>query len=76
MVDLISLEKQFLSAHIKEGGTCIDFTMGNGHDTAWLSKAVGETGKVYAFDIQEKALTEAVSQRAIQIMVRVSGRMR
>ena len=56
MVDLISLEKQFLSAHIKEGGTCIDFTMGNGHDTAWLSKAVGENGKVYAFDIQEKAL--------------------
>ena len=56
MVDLISLEKQFLSAHIKEGGTCIDFTMGNGHDTAWLSKAVGETGKVYAFDIQEQAL--------------------
>lgn len=56
MVDLIALEKQFLSAHIKEGGTAVDFTMGNGHDTAWLSKAVGQTGRVYAFDIQEKAL--------------------
>lgn len=56
MVDLISLEKQFLFAHIKTGGVCIDFTMGNGHDTAWLSKAVGENGRVYAFDIQEKAL--------------------
>ena len=56
MIDLIQLEKQFLAAHIKEGGTAVDFTMGNGHDTAWLSKAVGENGHVYAFDIQEKAL--------------------
>lgn len=56
MVDLIELEKQFLSKHIKKGGNAIDFTMGNGHDTAWLSKAVGENGKVYAFDIQQKAL--------------------
>lgn len=56
MVDLIALEKQFLAAHIREGGVAVDFTMGNGHDTAWLSKAVGENGRVYAFDIQEKAL--------------------
>ena len=35
---------------------CADFTMGNGHDTAFLSKIVGEGGKVYAFDIQEGAL--------------------
>ncbi|MBR2473965.1 MAG: methyltransferase [Clostridia bacterium] len=56
MVDLIALEKEFLSSHIKEGGVAVDFTMGNGHDTAWLSKAVGENGRVYAFDVQEKAL--------------------
>ena len=56
MIDLLGLEKEFLSAHIKKGGVAVDFTMGNGHDTAWLSKAVGAEGKVYAFDIQEKAL--------------------
>ncbi len=56
MVDLIALEKAFLSAHIKVGGVVADFTMGNGHDTAFLSNAVGENGRVYAFDIQEKAL--------------------
>ncbi len=56
MVDLIAQEKAFLSAHIKKGGVAVDFTMGNGHDTAWLSKAVGKDGRVYAFDIQEKAL--------------------
>ncbi len=56
MVDLMSLEKQFLYSHIKKGITAVDFTMGNGHDTLFLSKAIGEDGKVYAFDIQQQAL--------------------
>ena len=56
MLDLMELEKGFLRKHIKKGGTVIDFTMGNGHDTACLSKEVGEEGHVYAFDIQAKAL--------------------
>ena len=56
MLDLMELEKGFLRKHIKKGGTVIDFTMGNGHDTAFLSKEVGEEGHVYAFDIQAKAL--------------------
>ena len=57
MVDLMALEKQFLSAHIKEEGTvAVDFTMGNGHDTLWLSQAIGQNGRLYAFDIQDQAL--------------------
>ena len=56
MIDLLDLEKSFLAPHITEGATAVDYTMGNGHDTAFLSKAVGETGKVFAFDIQESAL--------------------
>jgi len=56
MLDLLTLHKYFLSAHLSEGCTAVDFTMGNGHDTAWLSKTVGETGRVYAFDIQQQAL--------------------
>lgn len=56
MLDLLTLHKYFLSAHLTEGCTAVDFTMGNGHDTAWLSQTVGETGKVYAFDIQQQAL--------------------
>ncbi len=48
-------------AYIREGDTVIDATCGAGQDTAALAKAVGRTGKVYAFDIQKKALllTEA-----------------
>jgi len=56
MVNLKGLEKQFIFAHIKEGGVAVDFTMGNGNDTLFLSKAVGPNGKVYAFDIQEQAI--------------------
>lgn len=42
--------------HIRKGGVAVDFTMGNGHDTLWLTGEMGETGKVYAFDIQQQAL--------------------
>ncbi len=56
MINLLEIEKNFLIPHIKKGGVAVDFTMGNGHDTLWLSNAVGEAGKVYAFDIQPQAL--------------------
>ncbi len=56
MIDLLTVEKQFIASHVREGGTVVDFTMGNGHDTLWLAEQVGENGKVYAFDIQPKAL--------------------
>ena len=56
MVDLRELHKHFIRQHLSEGEVAVDFTMGNGHDTLFLSKTVGETGRVYAFDIQDEAL--------------------
>lgn len=56
MTDLLELQKHFILQHLHAGDVAADFTMGNGHDTEFLSKTVGENGKVYAFDIQEKAL--------------------
>lgn len=56
MTDLLTLQKSFILSHLKAGDVCADFTMGNGHDTLFLSTAVGENGRVYAFDIQESAL--------------------
>lgn len=56
MVDLTGLHKHFVLEHLGEGDVAVDFTMGNGNDTLFLSKTVGESGKVYAFDIQEEAL--------------------
>ena len=53
MIDLLELHKYFILNHLKEGDVAVDFTMGNGYDTEFLSKTVGESGHVYAFDIQK-----------------------
>lgn len=47
-----------LSGLIPEGGFCMDATAGTGQDTVYLARAVGESGKVIAFDIQEEALRQ------------------
>ena len=59
MVDLLELQKRFILAHLRPGDVAVDCTMGNGNDTAFLSESVGETGRVYAFDIQEAAIESA-----------------
>ena len=44
----------------------MDATVGNGHDTVFLARLVGETGKVIGFDIQEQAIkntTERLEKR-------------
>ena len=41
MVDLLALQKHFILTHLWPCDTACDFTMGNGHDTAFLSKTVG-----------------------------------
>ena len=56
MVDLKELHKRFILEHLSEGEVAVDFTMGNGNDTLFLSRTVGESGRVYAFDIQEAAI--------------------
>lgn len=45
-----------LAEIIKEGDVCLDATCGNGKDSLFLAECVGREGKVYAFDIQEKAI--------------------
>ena len=56
MLDLLELQKYFICRHLHEGGVAVDFTMGNGHDTEFLCRTVGESGRVFAFDIQEQAV--------------------
>ncbi len=64
MVDLLELQKSFILAHLGKGDTAVDFTMGNGGDTAFLSQTVGEGGRVHAFDIQEEALASTKARLA------------
>jgi tRNA G37 N-methylase Trm5 len=53
---IIQYSHQLLAEIIQQGDIVIDATCGNGHDTVFLSKKVKESGKVYAFDIQEQAI--------------------
>ena len=63
------------------GGTYIDATMGNGHDTLFLCELAGKEGQVLAFDIQKQALestrallkSEGMEQKARLILASVDG---
>ena len=50
------LARDILLRAVQPGDAVIDATMGNGHDTQMLCEAVGPSGRVYAFDVQEQAL--------------------
>ena len=64
MIDLRELRKYFLAPYLYDGAYAVDCTMGNGHDTAFLSHSVGEKGRVWAFDIQKSALESTAKRLA------------
>ena len=64
MLDLLELQKYFICKHLHAGDTAVDFTMGNGHDTEFLCRTVGDTGHVYAFDIQKQAVESTAANLA------------
>lgn len=41
---------------VHTGDLVVDATMGNGHDTLFLSQLVGPTGEVFGFDVQSAAV--------------------
>ena len=61
---------RILAEYIKEGDVAVDCTAGNGHDTLFLARAVGEAGRVYAFDVQKEAIentSRLLSENGIDI---------
>ena len=48
---------KFITQHLEVGGRAIDATAGNGWDTLALAETVGESGKVYGFDVQAGAIS-------------------
>lgn len=52
----VHISHWWLREYLKPGMIAVDATAGNGHDTLFLANQVGPSGKVFAFDIQEKAL--------------------
>jgi predicted methyltransferase len=50
------LAQKFIGEILYEGCVAVDATAGNGYDTLFLAGAVGDSGKVFAFDVQRGAL--------------------
>lgn len=65
MEQMLPFSKTLLEKAINSGDIAVDATIGNGHDTLYLANLVGESGKVYGFDIQEKAVL-ATKMRLLQ----------
>lgn len=55
----------FIAEQVSPGSFCIDATAGNGNDTEFLCRLVGDTGKVLALDIQQAAI-DATGLRLFQ----------
>jgi len=53
------LEHRLLAEVLREGDQVIDATCGNGHDTRFLARCVGPSGRVLAFDVQAAAIGAA-----------------
>lgn len=51
-----------LENEIAAGDFVIDATAGNGHDTVFLAKVVGEMGRVLAIDIQQQAIASTAAR--------------
>ena len=47
---------ELIEPALRDGARAVDATMGNGQDTLWLCRRVGEAGRVYAFDVQPEAV--------------------
>ncbi|WP_404429035.1 class I SAM-dependent methyltransferase [Sutcliffiella horikoshii] len=58
---VLPYSKKIMKFALSEGDIAVDCTVGNGHDTLFLSELVGETGHVYGFDIQAEALRNTKS---------------
>ncbi|WP_010647239.1 tRNA (mnm(5)s(2)U34)-methyltransferase [Oceanobacillus massiliensis] len=53
---ILNYAHYLLEGSVENGEKVVDATCGNGNDTLFLSRVVGENGHVYAFDIQEQAI--------------------
>ena len=56
------LAADYMTRTLREGDVAVDATMGNGHDTQFLCGLVGESGRVYAFDVQQSALDNTAAR--------------
>ncbi|WP_332649525.1 class I SAM-dependent methyltransferase [Lysinibacillus sp. 54212] len=59
---VLQYAQTLLKASIQEGDIAVDATAGNGHDTLFLANLVGDSGYVYAFDVQKQAVDATLNR--------------
>jgi len=69
---ILAFAHTLLESALEPGDIAIDCTMGNGKDTIFLASLVGESGYVFAFDIQVSAI-ENTKKRLKQSGVPAAG---
>jgi predicted methyltransferase len=57
MTSAVEFSHQLLRERLRPGDTAIDATAGNGRDTLFLTQLTGPDGMVFAFDVQEAAIS-------------------
>ncbi len=57
--EILDAAHMFAARALRTGDVAVDATVGNGHDTQFLTEQVGPTGQVFGFDVQEDALRRA-----------------
>ncbi|KAB2338899.1 16S rRNA (cytosine(1402)-N(4))-methyltransferase [Cytobacillus depressus] len=63
---VLPFARLLLEKAVDQGDIAVDATLGNGHDTVFLAKLVGESGRVFGFDIQEEAIVNTKKRMAEQ----------
>ncbi|MBC8019502.1 MAG: class I SAM-dependent methyltransferase, partial [Verrucomicrobia bacterium] len=58
----VPLSHLLIRRFVSLGDHVVDATCGNGYDTLLLAELVGSNGRVWAFDIQQKAIVETTAR--------------
>lgn len=61
-ISLTAQAHSIVQQYLAFGNFVIDATVGNGYDTVFLAKQVGNNGKVFGFDIQQQAIDSTHSR--------------
>ena len=70
---LLQRAREAVAGVVREGDQVLDATVGNGHDTVFLARLVGEQGRVYGIDLQAGAIA---STRQRLVAEGLDGRVR
>lgn len=65
----LSFAHSLFEKAIQPGDMVVDATVGNGHDTVFLAKLIGENGYVFGFDVQKEAINHTYERLCAENLV-------